>query len=156
VVGVSLTAGNTSSRGFVWTPAEGMVELVPVGGRASSYAVGINNRGEVAGVSYNPGFPVPTANIRATMWRLVADAQQQLEDAIAVIASWNLRTLGTSLPAKLEIAREFEAAGATRQACQMLNSFLNEVRAQNGKQLTVDQATELTDRAIRIQHAIGC
>jgi hypothetical protein len=73
-----------------------------------------------------------------------------------VIASWNLRTLGTSLPAKLEIAGEFEAAGATRQACQMLNSFLSEVRAQTGKQLTVDQATELTDRAIRIQHAIEC
>ena len=92
-------------------------------------------------------------SVSGTFDVIVKDAHQQLRDAISLVVSWNLRKLGTSLPDKLQIA---QTAGATSQACETLNSLLNQVRAQTGKGLTVDQATELTTRAIRIQHVIGC
>ncbi len=94
--------------------------------------------------------------VRGTFEVSVKGADQQLKDAIALIASWNLLRLGTSLPDKLQIARELQTAGATSQACDTLTSLRNQVRAQNGKRLTVSQATELTSRAIRIEHVMGC
>jgi hypothetical protein len=68
---------------------------------------------------------------------------------------WNIK-LGTSLPDKLELARGFIASGPVSQACEILNSFLHQVRAQWGKKLTVDQTTELTTRGIRIRNVSGC
>jgi len=87
---------------------------------------------------------------------LVKDANQQLDDAIHLIAIWNLRKLGTSLPDKLLIASRFIALGAVSEACEVLKGFLHQVRAQSGKGLTMDQATELTVRGIRIRNVIGC
>ena len=87
---------------------------------------------------------------------VVLDARQQLQETIDLIASYSLRRLGTSLPDKLQIASGFVAAGNVSEACGVLTGFLHQVRAQAGKALTVDQATELTMRGIRIQHVIGC
>jgi probable HAF family extracellular repeat protein len=87
---------------------------------------------------------------------VVKDAPQQLADTIARITSYDLLRLGTSLLDKLQIASGFAAAGQVSAACDTLAAFLNQVRAQTGKGLTVDQATELRMRGIRIRHVIGC
>jgi hypothetical protein len=86
----------------------------------------------------------------------VDDAQQLLADTIDLIASYNLRKLGTSLPDKLQIASNLAAAGQLRQACGTLTGFLNQVSAQRGKALTVDEATALAARAVRIRNVLGC
>ena len=95
-------------------------------------------------------------SVRGMFNVVVKDAPQQLADTITLITGYNLLRLGTSLPDKLQIASDFAAAGQVSAACDTLAAFLNQVRAQTGKGLTVDQATELTTRAIRIQHVIGC
>jgi hypothetical protein len=86
---------------------------------------------------------------------LVKDANQQLEDTIGLIVSWHVK-LGTSLPDKLELARGFFASGAVNAGCAMLHSFNNQVKAQSGKKLTVDQGSELTVRTVRIWNVSGC
>ena len=86
----------------------------------------------------------------------VDDAQQLLADSINLIASYNLTKLGTSLSDKLQIASNFAAAGRVNAACGILSGFLNQVSAQTGKALTVDQATALATRVIRIRNVIGC
>ena len=90
------------------------------------------------------------------LWVAPVAPQEQIEEALALLASYNLRSLGNSLTHKLELVRSYLAAGATSDACETLTGFLNEVRAQSGKALTVEQATELTVRANRIQHVIEC
>ena len=95
-------------------------------------------------------------SVRGMFDVVVKDAPQQLADTITLITGYNLLRLGTSLPDKLQIASDFAAAGQVSAACDTLAAFLNQVRAQTGKGLTVDQATELTMRGIRIQHVIGC
>ena len=54
---------------------------------------------------------------------VVKDAPQQLADTINLIASYNLRRLGTSLPDKLQIASDFAAAGQVSEACDTLTGF---------------------------------
>ena len=95
-------------------------------------------------------------SVSGTFDVIVKDAQQQLADTIALITSYHLTRLGTSLPDKLQLAMGFAAAGDVIQACGVLTGFVNQVRAQAGKALTVEQATELTTRALRIQDVIGC
>jgi len=87
---------------------------------------------------------------------VVLDATQQLQQTIDVVASYALTRLGTSLSDKLQLAMGFSASADVRQACGVLTGFLNEVRAQSGKALSVEQATELTRRGIRIRNVIGC
>ena len=87
---------------------------------------------------------------------VVLNAQQQLQDTIDLIAGYHLTRLGTSLPDKLQLASGFIAAGELTQACEVLTGFLNQVRAQAGKALSVPRATELTTRANRIRSVIAC
>ena len=46
--------------------------------------------------------------------------------------------------------------GDTASACDSLRAFLNQVRAQNGKELTSAQAEGLTDAANDIRALLGC
>ena len=46
--------------------------------------------------------------------------------------------------------------GDTASACDSLQAFLNQVRAQNGKKLTSAQAEGLTDTANDIRALLGC
>jgi len=87
---------------------------------------------------------------------VVLDARQQLEETIDLIATYHLTRLGTSLADKLQLASGYIVVGDIGKACGVLTGFLNEVRAQRGKALTVDQATELTMRVNRIRNVIGC
>jgi len=159
VVGTSLIAGSTVLHAFAWTASDRMVDLGALDGRFSE-ALLINNIGQAVGINYEP---LRSDLTRATIWQLPVDghqqptdANQQLQDMVALIVSWNLRPLGASLPDKLRMASRFYTAGAGHQACNMLNSVLNQLHAQTGKALTLDQATELIMRAIRIRNLMGC
>jgi probable HAF family extracellular repeat protein len=73
IVGVSLDASNTG-HGFLWTADTGMVELDSLGG--DTYALAINNSGDVAGLSADIA-----GNRHAVRWRAVEN--------------WELEDLGT-------------------------------------------------------------
>jgi len=47
-------------------------------------------------------------------------------------------------------------AGDTMTACNLMGAFTNEVQAQSGTMLTVDQANQLLAAATRIQAVLGC
>ena len=87
---------------------------------------------------------------------VVLGATQQLQQTIELITGYQLTRLGTSLPDKLQLASGFVEIDNVAAACDVLTGFLNQVRAQSGKALTLDQAAELTMRAHRIRNVIGC
>jgi probable HAF family extracellular repeat protein len=95
-------------------------------------------------------------SVTGTFQVVVLDARQQLQATINLIGSYQLTRLGTSLTDKLQLASGYIAFGDIGEACGVLTGFLNQVRAQAGKALTEDQATELTIRANRIRNVIGC
>jgi hypothetical protein len=63
---------------------------------------------------------------------------------------------GKSLVNKALEARAVYQAGNRSGACSILADYLNEVRAQSGKKLTVAQAAMLTDLAVRVRGFVGC
>lgn len=63
---------------------------------------------------------------------------------------------GTSFTDKLLQARAYVEAGDDQAACEMLNAFLNQVSAQNGKKLTADEASQAESDANAIAELIGC
>lgn len=99
-------------------------------------------------------------NVKAATFALVASPTDLLQQLIDTVAAFNLRRgIANSLDAKLsnaqkalETARSDDTAGA----CGMLGAFINEVQAQSGKALTVDQATELIDLANQVLTALEC
>jgi probable HAF family extracellular repeat protein len=64
VVGNSDLAGDTNFHGFLWTSATGMQDLGTLPGDANSLAIGINDAGDLVGVSLDAKF-----NPRAFFWR---------------------------------------------------------------------------------------
>jgi hypothetical protein len=83
-------------------------------------------------------------------------AAELLADLITLVDSYQLATLGTSLEAKLMTVQQMLADHKLRQACENLGSFLNQVNAQTGKGLTIEQASELKTNAQRIEHRLRC
>ena len=140
-------AATIDGVGVVWRNGE-VLTLPTLDGQAVE-GHDINNRSDVVG-------RINRASNMAVLWVAPATAEDQLAEALALLQSYNLQRLGNSLPHKLEDARAFLAAGATSDACETLTGFLNQVRAQSGKALTVEQATELRLRATRIRNVIGC
>jgi hypothetical protein len=63
---------------------------------------------------------------------------------------------GKSLSNKIMLAQTYLAVPDVESACLIMTGFINQVRAQRGKKLTVDVADELTADAETIQVAIGC
>ena len=63
---------------------------------------------------------------------------------------------GKSLADKIELAQAYLAVPDVQSTCEVLNAFLNQVRAQRGKKLTSELADELTEDALVITDAIGC
>jgi probable HAF family extracellular repeat protein len=74
VVGSSSTGASGASRGFLWTAATGMLPLSSLGGE--TYALAINNGGDVAGLSTDA-----SGNRHAVRWRSATN--------------WTLEDLGT-------------------------------------------------------------
>ena len=64
VIGNSDLAGDTNFHGFLWTEGTGMQDLGILPGDANSAAIGINDAGDVVGVSLDAKF-----NPRAFFWR---------------------------------------------------------------------------------------
>lgn len=87
---------------------------------------------------------------------IVKDANWQLEDIAGLIGSWQLPSLGTSLVDKILKAQVFVQQGKLKQACDTLKSFLNQVKAQTGSGLTLEQAADLTTRVERVRNVLGC
>ncbi len=83
----------------------------------------------------------------------VRDAAEQL--ALLVEFTTGLGT-GKSLTQLAAAAQRQLAKGNVDDACDTLQSFLNQVTAQTGKSLTPAQAAELTLRATTIRTALGC
>ena len=54
------------------------------------------------------------------------------------------------------LAQTYLAVPDVQSTCEMLNAFLNQVRAQRGKMLTLEVADQLTADAQAIMDAIGC
>ena len=63
VVGVSGVRGDANFHGFLWTKATGMQDIGTLQGDANSTAIGINDSGDVVGVSLSANF-IPRAYLR--------------------------------------------------------------------------------------------
>jgi hypothetical protein len=83
------------------------------------------------------------------------NAEELLQDLLDLVDSQELGS-GTSLHDKLVQALTQLRHGDVVGTCDTLNAFLNSVRAQSGKSLTVEQAAQLTSDALRIEGVIGC
>ena len=86
----------------------------------------------------------------------VAGAAEQIDDLLALVESYDVRTLGTSLQDKLASVQKLIADGKSARACDVLASFLSQVSAQRGKGLTAGQADALATDARRIRAVLGC
>lgn len=83
-------------------------------------------------------------------------ALELVADLITLVESYQLDGLGTSLMYKLGTVQRMLVNDMPQQACKTLDSFLNQVEAQTGKELTIEQAMELTTDAQRIMTLLGC
>ena len=63
---------------------------------------------------------------------------------------------GNSLADKIMLAQTYLAVPDVQSTCAILSDFLNQVRAQRGKKLTIEIADQLTADAQAIMDAIGC
>ena len=80
-----------------------------------------------------------------------------ISDLISLVRGFGLpKGIETSLVVKLQDAIAALNAGDTATACSALGDFINEVNAQSGKKLTVQQAEQLVDSATAIRALIGC
>jgi hypothetical protein len=83
--------------------------------------------------------------------------QQKIADLEDVVSGLGLpKGLTTALNAKLKDALEDLNADDTAGACDSLQAFLNQVKAQTGKKLTSEQAQQLTDAANNIRTQLDC
>lgn len=85
----------------------------------------------------------------------VRGAAEQTTLVLALVDSYGLGKLGTSLDDKLRAVSTLIAAGEPGEAAENLSAFVAQVNAQAGKALRTSQAAALTDAATRIQHVLG-
>ena len=149
VVGLGMDAAFLF-RAFLWKDSV-LTLLPPLSGDSEAAAFDINGQAQVVGWSRVPG-PSTTA----VMWAGQKSASEMVADLITLVDGYRLGTLGTSLHDKLATVQRMLGANKPKNACQSLNSFLNQVNAQKGKALTVGQADELTASAQAIKDAIDC
>jgi hypothetical protein len=63
---------------------------------------------------------------------------------------------GSSYADKIALAKAYYAVPDIQSACAIMTDFLNQVRAQTGKKLSVGQAAALTADAVNLMAAMGC
>jgi CSLREA domain-containing protein len=82
----------------------------------------------------------------------------EVDDVITAVSTAGLTSTGirTSLTAKLQAALEALQTGGTAPVCSGLQDFINEVRAQQGKKISVALATSLIASATQIMTQLGC
>lgn len=128
-----------------------VVNCTPMSG--STFPVGANS---VTCTATDASGNSTTANFAVTVF----GAPDQIADLIALVNSFNLRQgIENSLDAKLRNVIDALAAangGDVVAACGKLGSFINEVKAQSGKALTMAQANQLIAAANRVKASLGC
>ncbi len=97
---------------------------------------------------------LPTGNLSTCSFTVhVKSATEQLQDLLVAVTGMGP---GKSLASKVQDALDAVRAGNIASACSTLNDFMNEVKAQSGKKLTVAQANSLLTDAARIRAVLGC
>ena len=87
----------------------------------------------------------------------VETPSQLITDLGNTVNSFNLPVgFDNSLDEKLQAAQASLAANHVNQTCRHIDAFTNEVTAQSGKKLTVDQANQLLTQANFIENSLGC
>jgi hypothetical protein len=82
-------------------------------------------------------------------------AEALLVDLFSLVDSEHLGP-GTSLHDKLVAVLADLEAGDSRGACETLQAFISQVKAQTGKSISTEEASLLTSNALRIKNTIGC
>jgi hypothetical protein len=104
--------------------------------------------------------PEDVISLSVATWTVKCEAPdpaQAIADLQALVSGFGLPAgLTTALTSKLQEALAAHDAGDTAGACDSLQAFLNQVRAQEGKKLTAAQAQQLTQAAIAIQALLDC
>jgi hypothetical protein len=96
-------------------------------------------------------------DVHAVSFPVPAVTDEQLDDLIALIGSFNLPPgTANSLITKLQSALAAIDSSDTATACSFLTAFINECTAQSGKKLTAAQATQLINSANLIKTSLGC
>ena len=105
-------------------------------------------------------YTVPGAagiDVDAFTFQVPDSTADQIDDLAALVNSFNLPDgSANSLITKLQDALAANAASDIATACDSLTAFINECRAQSGKKLTADQATQLINSANQIKTGLGC
>ena len=95
--------------------------------------------------------------VSASFLVTVNGAATQVTNLITTVNGFGLaKGAQSSFDAQLQAVQTDLAGNNTTQACDDLTAFLNHVRAQSGKQLTVSQASQLTAAAKQAQAVLGC
>jgi hypothetical protein len=101
--------------------------------------------------------PAYDYDVHAFTFTIPNSTEDQINDLIELVEGFGLpRGPENSLITKLEDALAAVASGDTATACSSLTAFINESRAQSGKKLTADQATQLITAAQEIKSHLGC
>ncbi len=124
-------------------------------------------------VSCNPSpksvFPIGTTTVNCTATDTaghsvnssftitVTGAVGQISNLITTVNSFHLPSgIQNSFDSQLQVVLADLNAGNTSQACIDLTSFINHVKSQSGKGLTVSQANQLLAAAQQVQVVLGC
>jgi Tol biopolymer transport system component len=87
----------------------------------------------------------------------VQGVQEQLGELQRMVATFDMdQDVRADLGEKLAAVQAALDAGRKRTACSVLRGFINEVRGESGKGLTVDLAAVLIERATRIRSVLDC
>jgi hypothetical protein len=139
--------GGAGAQGIFRSPGSG-------GGGGSDYPDPANPPAGVSAVTVAHGVHSGNGLITITY---TLSAAQAITDLQGLVSGLGLtKGLTTALNSKLNDALAALAADDTAGACDSLQAFLNQVKAQTGKKLTSDQAQQLTDAANDIRDQLGC
>jgi len=165
-VGSSFTAGNLSRHGFLYRNGQlwDLNDLIPAGsGWELIAATDTNNAGSIVGYGCKNSRVVPPSGCvdgqgTPTFPRsFLLTPIQSITDLEDLVRSFDLpKGLENSLLAKLAAAQRAVDAGQTAVACNLLDAFANEVRAQSGKGLTSDQAALIFQTLALVRSGLGC
>jgi hypothetical protein len=148
----------------------------PSGANVSYTVTATDNLDPAAGVSCTPGsgtlVPIGTTVVSCaatdaagntasgSFTVTVVGAAGQITDLVTQVSDFNLRQgIENSLDAKLSAVQSALAAaqgGDVSTACNLMSAFINEVQAQAGKSITLEQAGQLIAAATNIKAVLGC
>ena len=171
VIRIDATAPVLSLPGAVTTNATS-----PSGANVSYTVTATDNLDPAAGVSCTPAsgtlFAIGTTVVSCaatdaagnaatgSFTVTVVGAPGQITDLVAQASAFNLRQgIENSLDAKLSAAQSALAAaqgGDSVTACNLMSAFINEVEAQAGVSITLEQASQLIAAATNIKAVLGC